>query len=246
MSIPNPPSPDLSKIPPPQVPSPAAPSDPVLLSELPPPAFVPTTLPAVKRPRRTGLIIGISVGAVLLLGALITVTVLLLGNSSASTTSDASSTQLREGEVASTPQAEAPAEVDAEEVEKDVTEPVVPKATPKPPVALEVPGSGAAPIPAGAKKLCVFGTTKEFEVYLFRMSDDSTSDDWVYVGGNASLGYLELPAVAVYFPGGGVAGHRMTNADGTEYYLTGHELTVTPTEGEGFYQTVRTWEQYGC
>ena len=67
-----------------------------------------------------------------------------------------------------------------------------------------------------------------------------------YVGGNADLGYLELPAKAVYSPGGGVSGHRMTNTDGTSYYLTGHELTVTPTNGEGYYQIVRSWEQYGC
>lgn len=110
---------------------------------------------------------------------------------------------------------------------------------------LEVPGSGAAPIPQDATKLCVYGTTKEVEFYLFENSSN-TSGDWIYVGGNADLGYLELPAKAVYFPGGGVSGHRMTNADGTSYYLTGHELTVTPTNGEGYYQIVRSWEQYGC
>lgn len=68
----------------------------------------------------------------------------------------------------------------------------------------------------------------------------------VYVGGNENLGYVDLRAEPAYSPGGGVAGHRMTSSDGTEYYLNGTQLIVTPPSGEGFHQAVLTWSMYGC
>lgn len=226
------PRPDLSQLPPPLTPEAAAD-----FSEFPPPSLNPPGSKAPRRPRRLGLIITASVAAVVLVVLLVVmlITVFMLPST---------------GQVTSYPSAPAPTvSADTRTPEAMPVTPTpgesAPQTAPDSSPKLDVPGSGAAPIPEEATRLCVYGTTKEVEVYLFENSN-SGSGEWIYVGGNADLGYLTLPAKTVYFPGGGVSGHRMTNTDGTEYYLTGHELTVTPANGEGFYQIVRSWEQYGC
>ncbi|KIP51485.1 hypothetical protein [Leucobacter komagatae] len=191
-------------------------------------------------------------GIAVLLVLAVVIFLLVTGSSSNNAAPDAAPSE-RSGVVAEEP-ATAPENDDVLEQEAPN---VAPEASASIPV-LEIPGSGAAPIPEGATKLCVFGTTKFVEFYLFEDpqgsdGDDlfedpqgSDGDDLLYVGGSAEQGYIELPAEAVYFSGGGVSGHRMVNSDGTQYYLTGHELTVTPPSGEGFTQIVRSWENFGC
>ncbi|GAA1615431.1 hypothetical protein [Leucobacter chromiireducens] len=234
MSVPETPGPDLSQLPPPPLPGNASLPDPSL-SELPPPDFSTDTQKVTEKPRHLGIIVTAATSAVVLVGAVVAVLVFTPFSSSPGTSEQ--------------PDSAPTARVDSDVPEVMPVTPTPGETEPQPTTesapTLEVPGSGAAPIPEEATKLCVYGTTKEVEVYLFENSN-TASGDWIYVGGNADLGYLTLPAKAVYFPGGGVSGHRMTNADGTEYYLTGHELTVTPANGEGFYQIVRSWEQYGC
>lgn len=234
MNIPETPGPDLSQLPPP--PLPGTTSQPAAsLSELPPPPFGTAAQSVTRKPRHLGLIITAATVAVTLVGAVVAVLVFTPFSSSPGISERPAPPPTASAEP-SIPEAMPVTPTPGESAPKPA-----PDSTPK----LDVPGSGAAPIPEDATKLCVYGTTKEVEVYLFENSN-SGSGDWIYVGGNAELGYLTLPAKAVYFPGGGVSGHRMTNTDGTEYYLTGHELTVTPPNGEGFYQIVRSWEQYGC
>lgn len=228
------PGPDLTQLPPPPMPNTAPPPAPSM-SELPPPSFDTAAQTAARKPRHLGLIVAAAALAVVLVGAVVAVLVFTPFSSSPGAAEQP------------TPPPTASAEPSAPEAMPVTPTPgeTAPQPTTESAPTLEVPGSGAAPIPQDATKLCVYGTTKEVEFYLFENSN-SSSGDWIYVGGNADLGYLTLPAKAVYFPGGGVSGHRMTNTDGTEYYLTGHELTVTPANGEGFYQIVRSWETYGC
>ncbi len=234
MNTPETPSPDLSHLPPPLLPG-AEPSPAQSLSVLAPPSFNTEIQSAVRKPRQLGLIVAAAAVAVVLVGAVVAMLVFTPFSSSPGVAEQ------------SAPPPTASTEPSAPEAMPVTPTPgeSAPKPAPDSSPKLDVPGSGAAPIPEDATKLCVYGTTKEVEVYLFENSN-SASGDWTYVGGNADLGYLTLPAKAVYFPGGGVSGHRMTNTDGTEYYLTGHELTVTPANGEGFYQIVRSWEQFGC
>lgn len=202
------------------------------LSGLPAPFDAPTH-EAIQRPRRLGLIIAAASAAAVIIGTVFAV--VAFAPFSSTTVTAEQSAPAPTSSIAPEPQAVTP---DSNETATGPTT----KSTP----TLDVPGSGAAPIPEGATKLCVYGTTKEVEFYLYQNPLAPDSDDLLYVGGNTDLGYLELPATAVYFAGGGVSGHRMSNSDGTEYYLTGHELTVTPSNGEGFYQIVHEWQQFGC
>lgn len=234
MSAPETPGPDLSQLPPPLLPG-TEPLPAQSLPELAPPSFNTDIQSAARKPRHLGLVVAAAAVAVVLVGAVVAVLVFTPFSSSPGVAEQSASPP-----TAST-DTEVPEVMPVTPTPGESAPQTAPDSSPK----LDVPGSGAAPIPRDATKLCVYGTTKEVEVYLFENSNSSSSD-WIYVGGNAELGYLTLPAKAVYFPGGGVSGHRMTNADGTEYYLTGHELTVTPANGEGFYQIVRSWEQYGC
>ncbi|MGR4011003.1 hypothetical protein [Leucobacter sp. 1207-22] len=230
MTYPENTSPDLSQLPPPQTTGASSPPTPDL-SELPPPTASAVREPT-KRPRRRWLIITGAVTAVLI-GVIVALSAAGLFTTAPVTAKEPAP----EAPVQEHPREPQPV---AEEPDKNSSESGLESGLQR-----DLPGSGAAPIPEQAGKACVFGTTKEVEFYLFQNADNPTGD-WIYVGGNSDLGYLELPAVPVTSAGGGVSGHRMTNTDGTTYFLNGHELIVTPATGEGFNQIVRSWEHYGC
>lgn len=231
-------TPDLSQLPPPAMNATTPPASLPPLSELPPPGLAAAGPEIAAQSKR--LPVAIITGIAVLLVLAVVIFLLVTGSSSNNAAPDAAPSE-RSGVVAEEP-ATAPENDDVPEQEAPNVAPETSASIP----ALEVPGSGAAPIPEGATKLCVFGTTKFVEFYLFEDPQGPDGDDLLYVGGSAEQGYIELPAEAVYFSGGGVSGHRMVNSDGTQYYLTGHELTVTPPSGEGFTQIVRSWENFGC